>query len=246
MADEIGTPAEGAATEATGQAATPTPQDNTGVGEGGDAGLASAGEPNAGQDGSAEGSTTPTFAESLPEQYRDNPRFKDVTSLEDLAKRLAEAPEKPVVPETLEGYDISSVTAIDQSQVTPFLTVAHNAGLTQDQVLALAEMEGKRLEAEFTAAKGEVAKLKEEWGDSWDENLKVANDAIYAVNERVPGLAEAFQKDRMLRNNPLVIKLFHEIGKAIGPDSFETGGTGKGGGGGKGYFASYDKTMPDK
>jgi hypothetical protein len=131
------------------------------------------------------------------------------------------------VPETAEGYKFSAGEGVEHSKdmTTWFAQEALKAGLTAEQAdsvvqswdgLAKAQNEANVKAVE--AAKSEATDtLKKEWGADYDKNVEFTRrgfDHFLGVDEETKGFLDKGGKG----NHPLLIKLFHKVGVAMGED----------------------------
>lgn len=114
--------------------------------------------------------------------------------------------------------------------------VFHEIGLTAEQAKALHKKSFEMALARYEQAEKAstemqekvVASLKTEWGNDFDGNLTLAKRAFNKVGE-LAGVKDEFAKfmdDSKLGNNPLFVKVFHAMGKAMSDDTaLDTDGT---------------------
>lgn len=106
--------------------------------------------------------------------------------------------------------------------------IFHKAGLTQAQVKTLAEeankMTGERVQAETAAAKAkhdaEVAQLKEEWGDLYQQNAEIVDRAGAAFGVT----AEQVKAIGQVLGPKATMKFFFDIGTKIAVEGQFVGG----------------------
>jgi len=184
--------------------------------------------------GSGEGAVN-EFLQTLPGELRDNESLASIDSLETLARNYLELSgtkadlEKriPVVPESPDGYAISwpdGFTPNDQ-RVKAFTVRAHEIGLTQEQVNAIAQFdaESSREAAKAWETRREQAlaaaekSLQDEWGDKYKENVATAENAIERLTSEE---FKSLLKQSGLNNNPVVVHTFYSIGQALSEDQF--------------------------
>lgn len=166
------------------------------------------------------------FLSALPEDLRGNEAFKDVKDVGDLAKRFAEASGKvPVVPENADAYKIEFPDGYhgNEELLKDFRKTAHESGLSQKQVDALvkwniASVENQKKAATefFNKAKTDAeGKLKQEWGDKYDPNLKLARKVIRAFGD---DSTVKFLNESGLASDPNLIRFCLKIGSAVSED----------------------------
>jgi len=135
-------------------------------------------------------------------------------------------------PENPDGYELDGSGLFENEDlVKAFKTFAHQAGFTPEQAkqaqdfsqkLVSAALGEKKQEKQGEYANAEKA-LKEEWGDEFSSNLELTKRAInrFGGDELKQHLVS-----RGMDNDPVMIKMFHEVGKALKEDSFVEGGIG--------------------
>lgn len=96
-------------------------------------------------------------------------------------------------------------------------------GLSQDQMTGLLSFNqslGKqRSEAQQKALAEEAAKLDTEWGEEKAKNVKTAQLAVKHLDKLVGGGLAKLLKESGTVANPVLVKVFHEIGKALKLDA---------------------------
>jgi hypothetical protein len=103
-----------------------------------------------------------------------------------------------------------------------FRNVAHNIGLSQNQVNALMEYQANMVTAEIdnqpsilAAQKEETESvLKQEWGIDYDKNIRAAQRALQVYGD--PEIMELM--NTTAGNNPAVVKLFARLGAEVTED----------------------------
>ncbi|MBA7584857.1 hypothetical protein ES708_26823 [subsurface metagenome] len=127
------------------------------------------------------------------------------------------------IPETPEGYKVEVPEGLgdyyDEAVMKDTLAAFHAAHLTPGQVAAVIALDAKRLQAGIkeqgeaeAGARAEVeAALREEWGEKYDGNLRLANRVI------AENVADA-DKDEILAvigNDAKIARLFAKLGAAF-------------------------------
>ena len=177
----------------------------------------------------------------LPEQFKDDPDFEEVDSMDALLAKLTakRAPESYTFPE---GFDDSLATAISEQALAADMTQGQVEALiafnTSQQTVAEAQM--------WDGINRGVESLKKEWGGDFDDNVNAANKAISTFDDSDGTIKGLMKENPLIGNHPAVVKLFQRIAAAIDTDSFIPSGGGDGGApvdeNGQRYFGSYDKT----
>lgn len=166
-----------------------------------------------GSEGQSQPAVIPDWKESIPSELKDNPRFANVETLDDVLKAFASIKEAPVVPETM---------TLPEGVPAEIGTWAVENGLTQEQFDATlnqyATIEKGRLESVMAANKEGEAALYEQWGDAKKENLQLADRVVqFADPDGKLKLGEFLKSpaSNYAYNNPMILTLFHNIGKAM-------------------------------
>ena len=132
------------------------------------------------------------------------------------------------LPENKEDYKLlkEGEESQDKEFFDAFKTKAYELGIMPKQARALIDFYGEHSSAQLdvmdTKNKQGVAdginNLKTEWGDTYDGNINLAQRAIqtYADENFVNLLNESG-----MGNNPQMIKLFANVGKAMGEDTLK-------------------------
>ena len=137
-------------------------------------------------------------------------------------------------PEKADAYSVKEIAGLNAEQSKDFLAAAHKAGFTEKQVTAIKEWN----DAQVTKLNGELetnvkvefaqqeAKLKQDWGAKFDENIgaaKVAAAKLGLTTDQVNAMQIALGYDG-------VMKLIAQIGTGLGEGTFVTGDKGRAGG----------------
>jgi hypothetical protein len=106
---------------------------------------------------------------------------------------------------------------------------AHKLGLSQEQLQGLADGYHGFVQGELTeGAKvldAENGKLKTEWGNDYAKNLELANRALSKFGgEPVVNYLKALSLD----SDPMLLRAFAAVGRAIGESEWAAGGGGGG------------------
>lgn len=131
------------------------------------------------------------------------------------------------VPETPEGYGFQVPEGLadyyDDAAVAETLKAFHDANLTPGQVAAVMALDAKRIrdgikeqeEAEVNARAEAEATLRQDWGEKFDENLRLANRVV------AENVAEEDKEEllALIGNNVMVAKLFATLGTAYLEDT---------------------------
>jgi len=137
-------------------------------------------------------------------------------------------------PDKAEEYQFDDVQLPESlSQLreydSEFKNLFHNLGLTPSQakfahkgIMDMILTQGKRNAELAEKYQREISDtLRTEWKDSYDANIELARRGIRKAGE-LSGMSEQlikFMDDSRLGDNPMFIKMFHAIGKAISEDT---------------------------
>ena len=152
------------------------------------------------------------------------------------------------VPEKPDEYEFPKGEGIEHDEKMVFWArdIFHKANLSKDQAGIISQawdgliqgMAKEQDEAKQAAVQEADTKLKTEWGADYDKNLELTKRGFQKFSGQE---LDAFCEETGVGNHPTLIKIFYEIGKAMGED---TSPFGKGGGGGEPKVGiQYD--MPD-
>ena len=172
-----------------------------------------------------------SWLDTLPDDLKSNEDLKAFKDPSEVAKALLETKAKlQTAPETADAYQLAIPDGIkvDDSFVAEAKAWAHTAGMSQAQFEAFAKpyMEAQRQYEQQVqqAEQAGIDGLKKEWGPKFDENVKVAKDALTRFGGEE---FKTYLDQTRLGNNPALIKAFVAIGKAISEDKLIEGeGTG--------------------
>lgn len=140
-------------------------------------------------------------------------------------EEIATFHEKIGRPKTENDYDLQSPELPEGMQMdtdlgVAFRQLAHKAGLSQKQAKQLFDFYNNQMVTRYSAtikarekALDDASKaLKEEWGTQYDTNMEIVKRAYSKFgNENFT----KFLDESGVGNNPVVIKTFLEIGKAV-------------------------------
>ena len=171
------------------------------------------------------------FRATLPEGVRDHEAFQSMENLEaltqgylDLSGKVRELPQ---LPADVDGYEALPPEGVklDEGRVNAFKAEAHKLGLTQEQFLGLVNYDVQRAGEATEAMKKQrqvaldaaVVTLKDDWGDKYEENANIAENAVNKLTS--PAFQELLIKSG-LNDNPIVIHTFHNLGTVLNEDQF--------------------------
>ncbi len=133
----------------------------------------------------------------------------DTSGMDELYNKLGR-------PETAEGYevkrpDMPEGMKYDEALETSFLTAAHKIGLNSSQANALMAWNQEQVMSQMantqTANTEAMGELKKEWGNAFDERVKIAEEVL---NQYGNDASEAAIKD-----NAGLISLVYNMGKNL-------------------------------
>lgn len=149
------------------------------------------------------------------------------------------------LPKDMEGYKLAAPKAggelmqMDHANMKALATEAHKLGILPAQFQGLIEIFGGQVasgqkaafDAQVKLHADEIAALKAEWGEAFDKNVALANQAVKHLGGDEAGgkaLREALLNSGLGTNGP-ILKAFTKIGEMLAED---------GGGGDKGDFSA--------
>ncbi len=121
-------------------------------------------------------------------------------------------------PMTADGYKIEAPEGqqVSDDVANAFKGLAHNIGLSQNQVKAISDFQFK-LEAQARLQNAEEVKattetLKAEWGKDFDNRISAVKELISTYGAKYPDQAAALADSRII-NNPVVLMAFADLAK---------------------------------
>lgn len=119
---------------------------------------------------------------------------------------------------------------LDKEELEKWSTVLHKAGVPKGKAQELLDAYvGDRLEAKKTMESQRdqtvnqfAQQLRQEWGDDYDSNLDMANQAFEQLAD--DSLKALVDRDKVLANNPGFLKLFQKMGSEMSGATQRTGG----------------------
>jgi len=130
-------------------------------------------------------------------------------------------------PEEAAAYEISAPEGfeIDEQAQGAFKDIAHSVGLNQQQMSKLTawyfsdqQARGEAQAGATEAATNEqIAALKAEWGNAFEQNVQIANRAVteFASEADVKFLQENTVNGVKLADHPVLARMFGNIGKSM-------------------------------
>ena len=144
-------------------------------------------------------------------------------------------------PETAENYSVAAKikellpegTPVNEPFVKGAFETFHKIGLNDAQATAVvsffAEQQNAAMHVDAQAIEAGVTEVKQEWGHDYDRKLAVAGAAIDQLADgefKIPGLAELFDPEKgdpRIGSNPVLMKLFYQLGVWMGEDKLVEG-----------------------
>jgi hypothetical protein len=123
-----------------------------------------------------------------------------------------------LVAEDGEEYDMPD------EQAQELVDFAAEMGLSQKQFDILydryvnlsADGEDQNVQEYETAVNDLRQAVQLDWGDQYNTNLALANQAYEAMSSEIPEIKELVESDPMVANHPAVLKLFHRLAEVSG------------------------------
>lgn len=183
----------------------------------------------------------------LPDDLANDPTLQNFKSPADLAKTVvhqqkqlgsripmpkndeerAELYSKLGRPDDAGGYEINIQEGMEgyfgEADLNEFRSVAHQLGLSQEQVSGLIEYQhkaiGNTIENEPSMLRAQadetIASMKQEWGYDYDKNMRAAKRAMQVYgDDEIMNLIN----NTSAGNDPAVIRMFAKIGESITED----------------------------
>ena len=166
------------------------------------------------------------WREGLSEEISKNEIFKDVKSVEDLAKALIEAKTGGYQkPESLDKFEIDTegIDGLDDNIFGEFKKFAYENNLNPETSRKLMDfqIQAQKIARDSIVRNGE-AEIKERWGDKFNENLGYAKK-IYGI---LPEKLQQFFNVTGMGSNADVLEVFSKLGKVVSEDSIMGGAKG--------------------
>lgn len=134
-------------------------------------------------------------------------------------------------PKTMNDYQMPETqAALDDAAVGQFKELAHKAGLTSKQFQAVVDFHNQYYGNLQTQAETQsdqqleqgLMTLRQEWGDQYEENLDVA-ERFFTNNIKDESLRKLILENKQLRNNPGIIKHFHQLARDASEQALKVG-----------------------
>ncbi len=158
---------------------------------------------------------------------------KEDASPEDKKKFNDEIYTKLGRPDKPESYQFQKPTfgdgIWDANLEKSFLGIAHKMGLNNGQVQELINFEANRiqtgLQSNTKARETNVTQLKNEWGADFPRRAELAKRAFtqLATDAGIVSEAKDFFINTGLGDNPIILKIFHEVGEILSESGFIDG-----------------------
>jgi len=168
-----------------------------------------------------------SWFDGLNDELKGDESLKSFENVDALAKEYLSLKNAQIkLPEKPEDYEITVPEGadLDDGAVSQFKSLAHELGIAPETAQKLIDFDVERskalAESYETAVNKELSAaetaLKSEWGNDYDANLKDANKAVkqFGGDDFVKFLA-----DSGMGRNPMVVKVFYAIGKALNEDT---------------------------
>ena len=128
------------------------------------------------------------------------------------------------VPDSADRYNVPQA-AENLNGLDSLMSIAHKSGLGNEQFasmieqVALADAEHVKRQKEIQTQN--MLALKDEWGQSYEQNLQIADIGLEAVDK--DGSVRQLLADTGLNNHPVIIKHYHELGAQYREGALQTG-----------------------
>ena len=128
------------------------------------------------------------------------------------------------VPDSAERYEVPEA-AKELNGLDTLMQIAHRSGLGNEQfssmIEAVAQADKAHMEQMEQAKIQNLQILQDEWGQSYEQNLQIADIGLNAVDPE--GAMRQLLDDTGLNTHPAVIKHYHEIGALFREGNFTSG-----------------------
>ena len=119
---------------------------------------------------------------------------------------------------------------IDPTVNRSFRELGVKIGLTQEQAQALMDFEAQTMNAMAAQyAEASTKELKQRWGFDYDKNCSRAGEVVLMLDQRMGNRLSAELGKTGVKNMPVLIEAFAEMGKLIGEDTIAGGQNGPSG-----------------
>jgi len=155
---------------------------------------------------------------TIPNEHFTPEQWAETNQLLGLPKEISEY--------GIENKQISEGIQADEKMFDGFKEVAFKAGIRQDQAQAIIDffntsvgetIEGQRTESQ-NSKQADLLSMKELWGNDFDRNDKLANEALSRFVETPEELAAL--KESGFLDKPNMKKLFAKVGQGLLEDTF--------------------------
>jgi len=176
----------------------------------------------------------PTFRDSLSEELRGNEILSGIEDTEALAKTFVDLKSsQPEVPATPDAYkfDVPENFPIDDTEMGGFKALTHKLGMSQDKASELfnyyVEYQNRGVKALQDKKDADLEKaettLKTDWGSDYEANVGLVDKTVETFGGEE--LIKEFESLKLTRN-PIMMRTFHKIGKAMSEATLAPGGPG--------------------
>lgn len=161
--------------------------------------------------------STVDWRESLGDLSKHE-RISGFKTTKELAQAYIDSPLPRKLPESVDGY-----TVPQNIKIKGLRKMALENKISQNQldgILAFnKELTDQSLNDIKERRKGEVQKLKEEWGNDYDKNIKVAEKALKHYDTEDGSISKLLKNNNM-KDNPTIMRFMHKLGSSLKEDSF--------------------------
>lgn len=149
---------------------------------------------------------------------RSNEGISKFQSARELAQAYLDKPDAPKLPENKDGY-----TVPERVKIKGLRQMAHENRMTQAQLDGILKYNEKMtkaaLEQRKTRLDSDMAKLKEEWGDNYDANVKQAEKVLSKMDFDDGTVAKLLTTAGLDKDTKL-LKFLYKVSKSMGEDTF--------------------------
>lgn len=164
-----------------------------------------------------ESTPAPDWRQGLGE-LAGHDRIVGFKSTKELAEAYVNSPKPRKLPASVDEYKVP-----EEVKIKGLRSMALANKISQDQLDGILkfnrDLSSKTLQSRQEQHTKDVKALKDEWGDKYDSNLKLAKKALKQYDSEDESVSKLLKAANM-SDNPSVMRFMHKLGKALGEDTF--------------------------
>lgn len=145
-------------------------------------------------------------------------KLSNMGSVKELAEAVVNAPAAIKLPEKVEDYKLPN-----GDHIKGLRTMALNNKLSQSQLDGVLKFNNDATRTAMAGIKAKqqesIKKLKEEWGDKYNENIRLAQRAFQHFDDET-GTMKKYLTESRAGDNPTVLKFMNNVGKMLKEDGY--------------------------